>query len=99
MPTDALGRALRSVSRTLGDPTSDDRFLTRRSADLTVLRRLEHAPSSFRAEDLDEMSQWLQEHLVPLGVPEINRALAEGGAAKRIRLAAASHLDALERTS
>ncbi|GMA25469.1 hypothetical protein GCM10025864_32280 [Luteimicrobium album] len=159
MPIDALDRALRSVGRSLEDPTSDvdrwagyrdlawhvstlhlaeravltepdlslrstvlallpefrshtqhrdlleragmadDTFLIARSRDITRLRELALAPSSLRTEDIDATSRWFQEHLVRLGVPEINRALAERGATKRVRVAAANHLDARERTS
>ncbi len=71
---------------------ADDAFLTGRSRDLTVAGALAHEPSSFRPDDVDGMSPWLQQQLVQLGVPEINEALAERGATKRIRLAAANHL-------
>ena len=71
---------------------TDDAFLTQRSRDLTRLRELAVAPSSLKAEDIDATSRWFQERLVHLGVPEINEALAERGATKRVRLAAANHL-------
>jgi hypothetical protein len=71
---------------------ADDAFLTGRSRDLTVAGALAHEPSSFRPEDLDGMSPWLPRYLVRLGVPEINQALAERGATKRVRQVAANHL-------
>lgn len=71
---------------------ADDAFLAGRSRDLTVAGALAHEPSSFRPEDVDGMSPWLQRYLVRLGVPEIDQALAERGSTKRVRLAAANHL-------